>query len=350
MVNADCIKLTSYFGERDHAGHTADALMDLYGRRKLAAGILLRDMKGSGHRPHLRASTSLPLREALPLTAIAVDTRPAIEAVLDQSLDLTGHGLITLERAQLFSDEIDPVGVTNHAGEATKLCFFLGRHDRVYGIPAFEAICELLHRRGIAGGTVLPGIDGTAHGRRRHPRFPGGSAEVPMMITAVDCGDRIGFVLPELGGLVRRPLITLEQVRVCKRDGQFISDPEYAQGTDDHGFDLWQKLTVYTPEAAGHEGQPVHRALVRELRSAGISGTTVHRGIWGFHGDQLLHGDHFLRPGRHAPVVTTVIDTADRISRAFGIVDKLTSERGLVTSQTVPAFRATSAHGQRGKT
>jgi hypothetical protein len=36
------------------------------------------------------------------------------------------------------------------------------------------------------------------------------AAEVPMMIVAVDPGGLLGPVLPELGGLVRRPLLTLE--------------------------------------------------------------------------------------------------------------------------------------------
>jgi PII-like signaling protein len=37
------------------------------------------------------------------------------------------------------------------------------------------------------------------------------------------------------------------------------------------------------------------------------------------------------------PVVTVVLDTPDRIGRAFAIVDEVTRERGLVTSETVPA-------------
>ena len=99
-----------------------------------------------------------------------------------------------------------------------------------------------------------------------------------MMVVAVGPGHRIGMVLPELGGLLRHPLMTLEQVRVCKRDGQLINVPELAAEADDHGFPLWQKLTVCTSEAARHEGQPIHRAIVRRLRSAGISGATTYRG------------------------------------------------------------------------
>ena len=49
-MNGDCIKLTSYFGERQRAGSrfVADALIDLYGRQEVAASILLRGAEGSG--------------------------------------------------------------------------------------------------------------------------------------------------------------------------------------------------------------------------------------------------------------------------------------------------------------
>ncbi len=43
-----------------------------------------------------------------------------------------------------------------------------------------------------------------------------------------------------------------------------------------------------------------------------------------------------------------MIDTAERIFAAFDIIDELTRERGLVTSETVPVMRATSEHPQRG--
>jgi PII-like signaling protein len=208
-------------------------------------------------------------------------------------------------------------------------------------------MCELLHRRGIAGATVLSGVDGVAHGRRQRARFFSRNADVPMMVIAVGSGDRLGLVLPELGGLLRRPLMTLERVRICKRDGQLINRPEKAQGVDDHGFPLWQKLTVYTSQAAQHDGQPIHRAIVRRLRSATISGATTHRGIWGFHGDRPPHGDHFLQLGRHVPAVTIVIDTAERISAAFDIIDELTTERGLITCETLPAVGAASGQFQR---
>jgi len=217
-------------------------------------------------------------------------------------------------------------------------------------VPAFVAVCDLLHRRGIDGATALLGVDGTAHGRRDRAAFFSRNAEVPMMVIAVGSGERIGRVLPELGALLRRPLLTLERVRVCKRDGRLLAAPQALPGADEHGMALWQKLMVYTSEAVPHHGQPVHRAIIRGLRSAGISGATTQRGIWGFHGDHAPHGDRLPQLGRHVPAVTIVIDTPERITAAFAVIDELTGERGLVTSETIPAMRASTGERHRGGT
>ncbi len=318
-------KLTTYFGERQRSrgAFVADDLLELYGRHEIVASILLRGTEGFGLKHHLRTDRSLSLSEDLPLVAVAVDTRPRIEAVLGPALALTRTGLVTVEGARLLDDT-----AVAGPGEATKLTVYLGRQERVYRVPAFVAVCDLLHRRGVDGATALLGVDGTAHGRRQRATFFSRNAEVPMMIIAVGAGEQIGRVLPELGALLRRPLLTLERVRVCKRDGQSLALPPAGDGG-------WQKLMVYTSEVIRHQGQPVHRAIVRRLRSAGLSGATTLRGIWGFHGDHAPHGDRLLQLGRHVPAVTIVIDTPGRLARGYAIIDELTSERGLVTCETI---------------
>ena len=89
-MNAECIKLISYFGERNRVNGTfvADALIDLYARHDISASIVLRGIQGFGLKHHLRTDSSLSLSEDLPLTAIAVGTRPDIEGVLNQTLEL----------------------------------------------------------------------------------------------------------------------------------------------------------------------------------------------------------------------------------------------------------------------
>ncbi len=44
-----------------------------------------------------------------------------------------------------------------------------------------------------------------------------------------------------------------------------------------------------------------------------------------------------------------IVDTPAAIRRWFAIADDLTRETGLVTSETVPAYRATAHNGARGR-
>ena len=104
--------------------------------------------RASASRHHLRTDSSLSLSEDLPAVAIAVDTRQRIEAVRDQAVELTHSGLVTLERARMQTGEIQAVSLPAELDEATKLTVYLGRQERVYRVPAFIAVCDLLHRRG----------------------------------------------------------------------------------------------------------------------------------------------------------------------------------------------------------
>ena len=78
-MNQDCLKLTTYFGERDrHNGRfLADELLELYARHEFQTSILLRGIEGFGIKHRLQTQRLLTLSEDLPLVAIAVDSRRA---------------------------------------------------------------------------------------------------------------------------------------------------------------------------------------------------------------------------------------------------------------------------------
>jgi len=327
-VDESCIRVTSYFRERQRADGRplADALTSLYVSREVAASIVLHGTEGTS-------------------AAVAVSPRPHIEALLGQVMELSGPGLVTLEQGRLLTGDIDPVWLGEEPGEATALTVHCGRQDHVYQVPAFEAVCELLYRRGIAGATVLPGVDGTIRGRRQHAQFLRHDAGAPLMIVAVGSGNEIGMVLPELGALFRHPVMTVEKVHVCQRDGTLVGRPQVLLADEPGGTAARLKLTVYASEATRRAGQPVHRAVARQLGQAGTV-TAVH-GIWGFHADHAPHGDHFPHRGRHVPVVTTATGSPEQISAAFDTVAALTAEGGLVTVQTVLAVQPAADSAQR---
>lgn len=349
-MNEDCVKLTTYFGERDRTdeGLLADELLNLYERHAVRTSILLRGVEGFGLKHRLRTDRLLTLSEDLPIVSIAVDQRTRIEALLKEVTQIKRRGLLTLERARVISGDIPRTRLPEELGEATKLTVYVGRQERVRRMPAFAAVCDLLHRHGIAGATVFLGVDGTIHGQRARARFFGKNAEVPIMVIAAGSGSEIEQVLPELGGLLRHPLVTLERIRVCKRDGELLATPHQLPGTDEHGLALWQKLMIYSSEQAQHQGHPLHVALVRRLRESNASGATSLRGIWGFHGDHAPHGDKLLQIRRNVPVVTIIVDTPEQIERSFRVVDEVTRSRGLVTSEMVPAMTSMTEGERRG--
>jgi PII-like signaling protein len=321
-VNGDCLKLTSYFGERDRTrdAFVADALLDLFGREGLATSVLLRGTEGFGEKHVLQTQRLLSLSEDLPVVAVAVDLRARIEALVPEVRSLVGEGLVTLERARMATGKLEPVDVSGPA----KLTVYCGRREPVY------ELVSLLQRHGVAGATALLGVDGTARGERRRARFFGRNADVPLMVISVGDGDRLGAVLPEIERLLRDPIVTLERITVCRRDGVAVDEPRVP------GPAVWQKLMVYTSEQARHGRHPLHLALIRRLREEGAIGATALRGFWGYHGDHAPHGDRLLSLRRHVPVVTVVVDRPDRARRWLDVVSDYTSHTGLVTSEMVP--------------
>jgi PII-like signaling protein len=329
----DHLKLTSYFAERLRHGDRflSDALLDLYSEHAVATSVVLRGIASYGPHHELRSDQSLSLSEDSPIAIAAVDSTDKMAGLAEQVAAMMSRGLVTLERAHLGGYGLTP--------DAAKLTVYVGRQDRADGRPAYRAVCEVLHRLGFAGASVFLGVDGTVRGQRRRARFVSRNIGVPVMIIAVGTGGQVIDALPELETLLREPLFTVERAQLCKRDGELLAHPPALPATDEQGRPLWQKLMVYTSESALHDGVPVHRAIVRRLfDSRSARGATVLRGIWGFHGDHTPHGDSWLQLARRVPVTTVVVDAPDRISATFEIIDELTRQHGLVTSELVPAM------------
>lgn len=341
----DCLKLTTYFAERDraHGRFLADVLLDLYEREGFLASVVLRGVEGYGSRQVLQTERLLTLSEDLPYVTTAVDTRERIEKALPEVVDLCDRGLVTLERARMITTRFDELALEAQPHEAIKLTVLVGRGERAGKRPAYHAIVELMHQHGVDGATAFLGVDGTARGVRERARFFGRNAGVPVVVVAVGAAAAIEAVLPALGSLLERPLFLLERARVCKLAGTRLVTPSELPETDPSGLPLWQKLMVHAPEYALHDGQPLYAALIRRLREEGGPGATALRGFWGYQGERAPHGDGLFSPRRRVPVVVSVIDTPERTRRWFDVVDEVTNESGLVTSELVPAARAASS-------
>ena len=105
-------------------------------------------------------------------------------------------------------------------GSALLVRIYVGEADHHGGKPLYQAIVELLRSRGLAGATVLRGIEGFGANARLHTtRLLRLSEDLPVLIEVVDTEERIRAILPELDEIVGDGLITLEKVEVLAYRG-----------------------------------------------------------------------------------------------------------------------------------
>jgi PII-like signaling protein len=338
------LKLTAYFGERQrHLDHfLSDELLDLYAHHSVATSVVLRGIAGFGPRHQLRTDRSLSASEDLPVAVTALDSADRITGLADRVVELTTRGLVTLERAGAAA-----AGTTG----SIKLTVHVGRGERASGQPTVRALCDLFHRHGFDCAAAFLGVDGTIGGDRRRAAFVGRNLGVPVAVVAVGAAELVSEVLPEIERMAGNPRPTLERAQVCKRDGQLLARPAAVPAADGAGRPLWQKLTVHTAESDLHDGEPIHRAIVGRLRHLpGGRGATVLRGVWGFDGDRKPHGDKLFELGRQVPVATIVVDGPERIAASFDVIDRLTTQRGVVTAELVPALVSIDGGERHGGT
>ncbi|MFM2105964.1 MAG: hypothetical protein RL338_996 [Chloroflexota bacterium] len=103
-------------------------------------------------------------------------------------------------------------------GEALRLRVYVGEADTWHGRPLYQALVEFLRERGVAGATVLRGIEGFGASSRIHTtRLLRLSEDLPIVVEAVDDPGVIRPLLDELGSMVAGGLVTLEPVEVVLR-------------------------------------------------------------------------------------------------------------------------------------
>jgi PII-like signaling protein len=99
--------------------------------------------------------------------------------------------------------------------DARLLRIFIGESDTFNGRPLYQAIVELLRAEGLAGATVLRGIEGFGKSSRLHTaHILRLSEDLPIVIECVDTRENIEAVLPGLDAMIGDGLVTMERVEV----------------------------------------------------------------------------------------------------------------------------------------
>ena len=100
-------------------------------------------------------------------------------------------------------------------GTGKRLTIYCGESDRHHHRPLADAVVELARTEGVAGATVVRGIEGFGASSHLHTtRMLSLSDDLPIVIEIVDREDRILSLLPRIDEMMADGLVTLEDVEI----------------------------------------------------------------------------------------------------------------------------------------
>ena len=95
------------------------------------------------------------------------------------------------------------------------LRIFIGEKDRYGDEPLHQWLVSAAHSKGLAGATVLRGLEGYgAHSRLHTAKILRLSSDLPIVIEIVDTADKIDAFLPLIDAAISEGLATIENVEV----------------------------------------------------------------------------------------------------------------------------------------
>ena len=95
------------------------------------------------------------------------------------------------------------------------LRIFIGESDKYGGMPLYEWIVRTARENGIAGTTVLRGLEGFgAHSRIHTSKILRLSEDLPIIIEIVDTLEKIEKFMPIIDENIEEGLATIEKVQI----------------------------------------------------------------------------------------------------------------------------------------
>jgi uncharacterized protein len=110
-------------------------------------------------------------------------------------------------------------------GTQRRLTIFIGESDHFGHTPLATEIVQRAHAAGMAGATVLRGVEGFGASNHIHTtRILSLSDDLPMVVIIIDNHDRIDAFLPQLDELITEGLVIVDDVEVVKYVGRRAAD------------------------------------------------------------------------------------------------------------------------------
>ena len=107
-------------------------------------------------------------------------------------------------------------------GPAVRATIFVDGNDLWHHRPLCSEIVHRAHKHGLAGATVLRGVEGfTATSAIHRERFLAVAEHLPVTIVIVDSRQQIAAFLDSLDGMLAKGAVVLDEVEVVR----YLPDP-----------------------------------------------------------------------------------------------------------------------------
>ncbi len=216
-------------------------------------------------------------------------------------------------------------------GPAKKVTVYLNEDTPHHLTSLHDAVMTHLLRKGVAGATALRGMSGFGRNQSLHTIDNEYSRHLPVVIEFVDSAEKVDELLPSLYDMVNDGVIEVQDTTIVKAARKASkSDPARPRQRQ---AGPGQMLQIFLGEADTWHGEPLYDAIIKRLRMEDLAGATVEKGVLGYGAKGHTRKESFFHFSKDLPVVITIVDTLDNVSRAIEIVEGMMGDGLIVTSE-----------------
>lgn len=217
------LKVSIYLseGSTHHGVASETSILDYLFYRGVGGATVLKGVAGFGVDHHMHTATTVELSDRLPIKIEFIETQEKVDELLGKLSELAGTGMIEIQETQVAKPALLKMTPESElprrkiSGKAKLLRIYIDEADRWDNKPLHEALIEALRANDMAGVTVYKGILGYGVHRHLHEQKMM-SHNSSLMLSVIDCEERISAFMPVLDKMVRQGMAVISDVDIIQ--------------------------------------------------------------------------------------------------------------------------------------
>jgi len=222
-------------------------------------------------------------------------------------------------------------------GAAKKVTIFINEDTQHHLSSLCDAILTFLLHKGVAGATATRAMAGFgAHHEMHTTKIEVLTQHLPIRIEFIESAEKVDEIMPTLYDMVNDGVIEVQDTQVIKAATKERRATSKGPHTEWRG--KARLMRIYMGESDRWQGEPLYEAIVKRLRLMDIAGATVYRGILGYGVKGHTHKSGRLPFSRDLPVMISVVDSEERLTKALDDIEAMMQD-GIIVLSDVDVIR-----------